>query len=229
MLCQLEAGVQCSARKKEVFKMQRYFVLTVVSILFGIAIFASGSSAKEWIIFDEELPQDTSTTGAIEVSKEKQFEGDACLKYTGNGLAWSGIVDLDFDLTGITYDDAFLEFYAVPAEAGVTLEIRILGLNGLPDMESRVHPQLTVTEYEQIKIPLRHFVNRATAKIPKTLDDFTGGNNIVTQLMIAGTAGPVYIDNVRIADTEEGEEQHSVLSLGKLATSWARLKSENCH
>ena len=71
----------------------------------------------------------------------------------------------------------------------------------------------------------RHFVNRATAKIPKILDDFTGGSNIVDQFMIVATGDvPVWIDNVCIADTEEGEE-HTVSPCGKLATSWAKLKA----
>ena len=205
--------------------MERRSILIAIAVLSCIAILASESSAEEWVIFGEQLPLDAQIMGTIEVSAKNQFEGDACLEYTGGGLSWAGIVELNFDLTGITYDDAFLEFYAAPAGAGVTLEIRLLGPNGAPDMGSRVHPQLTVTSYEQIRIPLRHFVNRATAKIPKTLEDFTDGSNIIDQFMIAATDGPVRIDNVRIADSEEGGEQHYVLPLGKLSTSWARLKA----
>jgi hypothetical protein len=204
--------------------MGKYLILAAVSIVLGAVIFASELSAREWVVFDEQIPQGVQTVGTIEVSKKGQFEGDACLQYTGAGLAWAGVTELDFDLTGISYDDAFLEFYAA-AQAGVTLEIRLLGPGGQPDMGSRVHPQLTGTEYEQIKIPLRHFVDRATAKIPRTLDAFTGGTSIVDQFMIAATDGPVRIDNVRIADTEERGEQHSVCPSGKLAISWAKLKS----
>jgi len=202
----------------------KYLILIAISISLVIAVPAFELSAKEWVIFDEQLLQAAQTTGGIEVSKDNQFEGDACLKYTGGGLAWAGVNGLNFDLTGVVYDDAFLEFYAA-ARAGVTLEIRLLGPNGSPDMGSRVHPQLTGTNYEQIRISLRHFVDRGTAKIPKTLEAFTGGTNIVSQFMIAATEGPVWIDNARISDTEEREEGRFVSPSGKLATSWAKLKS----
>jgi len=203
--------------------MQRYFVLASVLLIFIAS--ALESSAKEWIIFYEELAGDAQTAGNLEPSAKEQFEGDTCLKYTGAGLAWAGITGLNFNLEGIVYDDAFLEFYVIPDEAPVTLEIRLLGPDGAPDMGSRVHPQLEGLEYTQIKIPLRHFLNRATSKIPKSLDDFTNGSNIVDQFMIAATGDqPIWIDNMRIADTEEGEEQRSVSPSGKLATSWAKLK-----
>lgn len=204
--------------------MQRYLILVAASILLGVVIFAPRVSAKDWVIFEEELPQGIALQGTIETTEKDQFEGDAALKYTGAGLAWAGVTGLNLDLSGITYDDAFLEFYAT-AEVVVTLEIKLFGPGGGPVMISRVHPQLAGADYEQIKIPLRHFVDSATAKIPKSLEDFTGGTSIVDQFMIAAGDGPVWIDNVRIADEEEREEQRSVSPSGKLATSWAKLKS----
>jgi len=202
-------------------------MLTVVS--------AAPLAAKEWIIFDDEVLYGALTThdGGFEVSDENPYEGKECLarELVAGEWAWiTGIGEdnpMNLDITGIDFDEAFIEFYIDSGTVAIDyMELRLAGQGWIPDSDFIIGTNAS-EGYEQIKIPLKDFTVKQLGMKPKDLDDFTGGMGRIDIWSIGFSpagATTVYVDELRIADSDEPEQQ-AVKPKDKLTTSWAAIRS----
>jgi len=196
-----------------------------------VIVSAMPLAAKEFVIFDDELVCGTLTVhdGGFEISNEGAFEGKKCLsrELIAGEWAWiTGIEDMGLDLTGIEFDDAFIEFY-IDSENLVLdyVELRLGGQGWNPDCGAIIQTD-GADGYEQVKILLSDFEVQNLGEA-RDLDAFTGGTNKIYKWSIGfSPAGDttVRVDNLRIADSDEKEMQ-AVKPADKLTTSWAAVKS----
>jgi hypothetical protein len=192
--------------------------------------------AAQWVIFDEEVLYGGLTThdGGFEISDEGAYEGENCLarELVAGEWAWiTGIGEdnpMNLDLTGIDFDEAFIEFYIDSGEVDMTyIELRLAGQGWNPDCQTIIQTD-GVEGYEQIRVPLSEFIVKSLGMEADSLKAFTGGTNKVDTWSIGFSPGgdtTVRVDNLRIADSDE-PEQKAVEPGGKLTTSWAAVKSE---
>ena len=214
--------------------MKRFMVFCAifsVLVLFSVAPLA----AKSWYIFDDEVLYGSLSDhdGGFEVSKENPYAGDKCLarELLNGDWAWiTGIGESDpmnLDLTGIEFEDAFIEFYA--DSGGIALgyiELRLAGAGWSPDAQAVIQTDGAIG-YEQILVPLTEFMVKDLGNRADNLEDFTGGSNKVDIWSVGFSPGgdtTLYVDEVRIADLEDVEIR-AVKPEGKLATAWAAVKS----
>jgi hypothetical protein len=212
--------------------------LTVLwtAFLILLTFAAAPLMAAQWFIFDEELYYGGLTThdGGFEISDEGAYEGENCLarELVAGEWAWiTGIGEdqpMNLDLTGIEFDDAFIEFYIDSGEVALDyIELRLAGQGWSPDCQAIIQTD-GVEGYEQIRVPLNDFVVKSLGMEVDSLKAFTGGTNEVDTWSIGFSPGgdtTVRVDNLRIADSDE-PEQKAVKPGGKMTTSWAAVKSE---
>jgi len=209
--------------------------LMVLWTAFLILLVAPAASlmAAQWVIFDEELHYGNLTVhdGGFEISDEDAYEGTECLarELIVGEWAWiTGVENMGLDLTGIEFDDAFIEFYIDSGEVELTyIELRLAGQGWEPDCENYIQTD-GVEGYEQIRVSLSEFVVKSLGIEVDSLKAFTGGTNRIDRWSIGFSPGgdtTVRVDNLRIADSDE-PEQKAVEPGGKLTTSWAAVKSE---
>jgi len=210
-------------------------VLCIVLLMLLIAP-AAPLMAAQWVIFDEELHYGGLTThdGGFEISDEGAYEGTECLarELVAGEWAWiTGIGEdqpMNLDLTGIEFDDAFIEFYIDSGEVALGyIELRLAGQGWNPDCQAIIQTD-GIEGYEQIRVLLSEFVVKSLGLEVDSLKAFTGGSNKVDTWSIGFSPGgdtTVRVDNLRIADSDE-LEQKAVEPGGKLTTSWAAVKSE---
>jgi hypothetical protein len=199
------------------------FALVIVS--------AMPLAAKEFVIFDDELVYGNLTVhdGGFEISNDGAFEGKKCLsrELIAGEWAWiTGIENMGLDLTGIEFDDAFIEFYIDSEDLVLDyIELRLAGQGWNPDCGTVIQTD-GADGYEQIRILLSDFEVKDLGEA-QDLDDFTGGTNKIDRWSIGfSPAGDttVRVDNLRIADSDE-QEMQAVKPTEKLTTSWAAVKS----
>ena len=208
---------------------------TFWAIIFVLATAAVPLAAKEWIIFDDEVRYGALTThsGGFEVSGDEPFEGTKCLarELVAGEWAWiTGIGEdspMGLDITGIDFDEAFIEFYIDSGDTVMDyIEMRLAGQGWNPDCEFVVQTD-GAKGYEQIKVPLKEFTVKSLGGEAKDLDAFTGGTGKIDTWSLGfspTTDFTLYIDAIRIADSDEHEQQ-VVEPEAKLTTSWAAVKS----
>jgi len=207
-----------------------------ITFLILLIVTAVPLMAAQWVIFDEELLYGGLTThdGGFEISDEGAYEGENCLarELVAGEWAWiTGIGEdqpMNLDLTGIEFDDAFIEFYIDSGEVPLGyIEMRLAGQGWNPDCQAIIQTD-GIEGYEQIRVLLSEFVVKSLGLEVDSLKAFTGGSNKVDTWSIGFSPGgdtTVRVDNLRIADSDE-LEQKAVEPGGKLTTSWATVKSE---
>ncbi len=207
-----------------------------VAFLILLVVPVAPLMAAEWIIFDEELHYGGLTThdGGFEISDEDAYEGENCLarELVAGEWAWiTGIGEdqpMNLDLTGIEFEDAFIEFYIDSGSVAIDyIELRLAGQGWDPDCQTIIRTD-GVDGYEQIRILLTEFNVKQLGVSVDDLDDFTGDTNEIDTWSIGFSPGgdtTVRVDNLRIADSDE-PEQKAVEPGGKLTTSWAAVKSD---
>jgi len=141
--------------------MKKEVVFWVVLLSLAIAS-TMPLAAKEFVIFDDELlfGMFTAHDGGFEIGDEEPFEGKKCMsrELIAGEWAWiTGIENMQLDLTGIEFDDAFLEFYIDSGDTALDyIELRVGGAGWNPDSQEIIITD-AVEGYEQIKIPLKDF------------------------------------------------------------------------
>jgi hypothetical protein len=135
---------------------------------------------------------------------------------------------MDLDITGIDFDEAFIEFYIDSGEVVLDyIELRLAGRGWNPDAQFIIQTD-GVEGYEQIKVPLSKFTVKQLGMEAKNLDAFTGGTGKIDTWSIGFSLNDdttVYVDELRIADSDEPEQGKAVEPEGKLTASWAAIKS----
>ena len=213
--------------------MKKLAVLCTISFML-IIVSTAPLVAANFVIFDDELLYGNLTVhdGGFEISNENPHEGNKCLsrELIAGEWAWiTGIENMGLDLTGIDFDEAFIEFYI--DSGSVTLgyiELRLAGQGWSPDCQAIIQTD-GAEGYEQIRIPLSKFTVKALGAEAKDLDAFTGGTNKVDRWSIGFSPGgdtTVRVDGLRIADSDEPEQGRAVEPAGKLIISWAAAKSD---
>jgi len=207
-----------------------FCMILSVLMLFLVAPLA----AKDWYIFDDEVLHGSLSDhdGGFEVSKDNPYAGDKCLarELKSGDWAWiTGIGESDpmnLDLTGIIFEDAFIEFYADSGKVAFGyIELRLAGAGWSPDAQAVIQTD-GAEGYEQILVPLTEFMVKDLGNRAEDLEDFTGGTNKIDIWSLGFSPGgdtTLYVDEVRIADLEE--DLKAVKPEGKLATAWAAVKS----
>lgn len=207
---------------------------TILSILVLISVAPVGAS--EWFIFDDEVLHGALSDhdGGFEVTDDNPYAGDACLaRELANGdWAWiTGIgesVPMNLDITGIEFDDAFIEFFIDSGEIPIGyIELRLAGAGWAPDAQVDIQTD-AVEGYEQIRIPLTEFFVKQLGMSADDLDEFTGGSGMIDIWSLGFSPGgdfTLYVDEIRIADSDEPDPRQAVKPEGKLATLWAAVKS----
>jgi hypothetical protein len=212
-------------------------VTTSCTIFLMLAVVSAAPlMAEEWIIFDDEVQCGALTThdGGFEVSDENPYEGKKCLarELVAGEWAWiTGIGEdnpMSLDITGIDFDEAFIEFYIDSGKVVLAyIELRLAGQGWNPDCQAIIQTD-GAEGYEQVRIPLKDFEVKNLGAKAKDLDDFTGGTGKIDTWSI-GFSPPadttVYVDELRIADSDEPEMKRAVEPNGKLTTLWASVKS----
>jgi len=208
------------------------YIIFSVLVLFLVAPLA----AKDWYIFDDEVLHGSLSNhdGTFVVSKDNPYAGEKCLarELASGDWAWiTGIGESDpmnLDLTGIVFEDAFIEFYADSGTVAIGyMELRLAGVSWMPADAQAIVQTDGVEGYEQILVPFTEFTVKGLERAAEDLDEFTGGTNKVDIWSVGFSPGgntTLYVDEVRIADLE-GTEIRSVKPEGKLATTWAVVKS----
>ena len=215
--------------------MKELTALWIASLIL-LTFAATPLMAAQWVIFDEEVHYGGLTThdGGFEISDEGAYEGENCLarELVAGEWAWiTGIGEdqpMNLDLTGIEFEDAFIEFYIDSGEVPLTyIELRLAGVGWDPDCQAIIQTD-GVEGYEQIRVLLSEFVVKSLGLEVDSLKAFTGGTNKIDTWSIGFSPGgdtTVRVDNLRIADSDE-PIQKAVEPGGKLTTSWAAVKSE---
>ena len=198
-------------------KIKSLTITLIVAMAFSTTIALAG----EWVIFKEELPagaslDDLHADSKFIISSENPYAGANDLKrdIASGTWAWiTGISGLNLDLTGILYDEAYLEFYI---DSGATaigyMELKIGGPNWDPTNQVTIQTDGAVG-YEQIKVMLTDFA--------PDLATFTGGTNSIDRWSVGfGAESDLYVDEVIITDGVEA----AVSAKHKLASAWGKLK-----
>jgi hypothetical protein len=192
--------------------------------------------AAEWVIFDEEVlyGELSAHDGGFEVSSDEPYEGKECLsrELIAGEWAWiTGIgegVPMNLDITGIDFDEAFIEFYIDSGTLAIGyMELRLAGAGWNPDCQITIETD-AVEGYEQIRIPLSEFTVKHLGMPADDLDEFTGGTSKIDIWSLGFSPDgdtTVRVDNLRIADSDEPEPGRAVESKGKMTTLWAAVKS----
>ena len=208
-----------------------FCVILSVLVLFLVAPLV----AKDWYIFDDEVLHGTISNhdGCFVVSKENPYAGDKCLaRELANGeWAWITAIGesdpMNLDLTGIVFEDAFIEFYADSGKVALGyIELRLGGPSWMPDAQAVIQTD-GVEGYEQILVPLTEFMVKDLGARAEDLDDLTGGTSKISIWSLGFSPGgdtTLYVDEIRFADLEDTEIR-AVKPEGKLATAWAAVKS----
>ena len=207
---------------------------TILSILVLISVAPVGAS--EWFIFDDEVLHGALSDhdGGFEVSDDNPYAGDGCLarELVNGDWAWiTGIgegVPMNLDITGIEFDDAFIEFFIDSGEIPISyIELRLAGAGWNPDAQAVIQTD-AVEGYEQIRILLTEFHVKQLGMAADDLDEFTGSSGMIDIWSVGFSPGgdfTLYVDEIRIADSDEPDPQRAVKPEGKLATLWAAVKS----
>ncbi len=167
--------------------MKRMKRLIIFWAIFSMIVLISVAplAAKDWFIFDDEVLHGALSDhdGGFEVSKENPYAGDKCLARELKSGDWAWItaigesVPMNLDLTGIEFDDAFIEFYA---DSGTVpfgyIELRLGGAGWMPDAQAVIQTD-GVEGYEQILVPLTEFMVKDLGARAEDLKDLTGGSN----------------------------------------------------
>ena len=196
--------------------------LLAVTLMVVMAFSTTVVFAGEWAIFKEALPagallDELHADSQFTVSSENPYAGTNHLKrdFALGAWAWiTGISSLNLDLTGIVYEEAYIEFYI---DSGATaigyMELRIAGPAWDPDNGATIGTD-DVVGYEQIKIMLTDFA--------PDLDTFTGGTSSIDRWSVGfGAASDLYVDEIIITDGYLA----AVSPEHKLAGTWGKLKS----
>ena len=193
--------------------------LMAVMILSATTVFAG-----EWVIFSEELLpgaslEDLHADSRFIVSSDNPYAGTNHLKRdlaAAGGWAWiTGISGLNLDLTGIVYEDAYIQFYMDSGSVAIGyIELKIGGPGWTPTNQFNIATDGT-PGYEEIKVMLTDFT--------PDLDTFTGGTSSIDRWSVGfGAESDVLVDEVIISDGIGGA---AVSAKHKLASTWGRLKS----
>jgi hypothetical protein len=189
------------------------FTFTLIAVITLSTTVAFGG---EWIIFSDELlpGADLALRGDSQfvVSNSNPYQGANHLKRdfaTWGDWAWiTGIMSLNLDLSGIDFDNAYIEFYIDGGTNAIGyLELRLAGAAWDPDFQNT---SVTVDDqpgYELVKVMLKDFIGIGTSSgvSPTNLDEFTGGTGMIDRISWGfGAAGDLFIDEVRILDAAGG-------------------------
>lgn len=192
--------------------------LMAVMVLSTTTVFAG-----EWVIFSEELLPGASleelhADSRFIISSDSPYAGSNHLKRELSAGSWAwitGISSLNLDLTGIVYEEAYIEFYI---DSGATaigyIELKIAGPDWNPNNQITIQTDGD-PGYEQIKAMLTDFA--------PDLGTFTGGTSSIDRWSIGfGAESDVLVDEVIISDGIGGT---AVSAKHKLASTWGKLKS----
>jgi hypothetical protein len=187
------------------------FTFTLIA---AIALSTTVAFGGEWIIFSEELPlgADLALRGDSQfvVSDSDPYQGANHLKRdfaTWGDWGWiTGIMSLNLDLSGIDFDNAYIEFYIDGGTNAIGyLELRLAGPAWDPDFQNT---SVTVDDqpgYELFKVMLKDFTRTGGGASPTNLDEFTGGTGMIDRISWGfGAAGDLFVDEVRILDAAGG-------------------------
>ena len=141
----------------------------------------------------------------------------------GGGAWLTGISSMDLDLSGINFDNAFVEFYIDSGTIAIGyMELRIAGPEWDPDNAAEIVVD-DVPGYEKISIMLKDFNGKQLGGNPTNMDEFTGGTGKISRWSVGfGAEGDLFIDEIRISDGEPS----AVSAEHKLAVTWGKLKSK---
>jgi len=189
------------------------FTFTLIA---AIALSTTVAFGGEWIIFSDELPPGADLALRVDsqfvVSDSDPYQGANHLKRdfaTWGDWAWiTGVMSLNLDLSGIDFDNAYLEFYIDGGTNAIGyLELRLGGAAWDPDFQNT---SVTVDDqpgYELVKVMLKDFIGIGTSSgvSPTSLDEFTGGTGMIDRISWGfGAAGDLFVDEVRILDAAGG-------------------------
>ncbi len=205
--------------------------LLVSALIIVIALSSTTAFAAEAVIFSEELPpgallDELRADSLFTVTSENPHAGANHLKrdIALGGWAWiTGISSMDLDLSGINFDNAFVEFYIDSGAIAIDyMELRISGPGWEPDNTAEIVVD-GVPGYERISIMLKDFNGKQLGGSPTNMDEFTGGTGKIDRWSVGfGAEGDLFIDEIRISDGEPS----AVSAERKLAVTWAKLKSK---
>lgn len=191
--------------------------LMAVMVLSTTTVFAG-----EWVIFSEELLpgaslEDLHADSQFIVSSDNPYAGANHLKRdlaAAGGWAWiTGISGLNLDLTGIVYEDAYIQFYIDSGSVAIGyIELKIGGPGWTPTNQFNIATDGT-PGYEEIKVMLTEFA--------PDLATFTGGTSIDRWSVGFGAESDLFVDEIIITDGIEA----AVSAKHKLASTWGKLKS----
>jgi hypothetical protein len=189
------------------------FTFTLIAI---IALSTTVVFGGEWIIFSEELPPGADLAlradSQFVVSDSDPYQGANHLKRdfaTWGDWAWiTGMMNLNLDLSGIDFDNAYIEFYIDGGTNAIGyLELRLAGPAWDPDFQNT---SVTVDDqpgYELFKVMLKDFtgIGSSSGVSPTNLDEFTGGSGMIDRISWGfGATGDLFVDEVRILDAPGG-------------------------
>ncbi len=207
--------------------------LRVFTLIAVTALSATLASADDWVIFSEELLPGASLTdlhgdSQFVIASDNPYAGSNHLKRELDAGAWSwvtGISGLGLDLTGIDFQEAFIEFYIDSGSVAIDyIELRIAGPGWDPDNQTTIQTD-DAPGYEVITAMLKEFNGKQLGRSPNDLSEFTGGTGVVDRWSIGfspGAATVVVVDEVLISD---GKELAAVDAEHKLTCTWGKLKS----
>jgi hypothetical protein len=189
------------------------FTFTLIA---AIALSTTVAFGGEWIIFREEVPPGADLAlradSQFVVSDSDPYQGANHLKRdfaTWGDWAWiTGMMNLNLDLSGIDFDNAYIEFYIDGGTNAIGyLELRLAGPAWDPDFQNT---SVTVDDqpgYELFKVMLKDFTGIGTSSgvSPTNLDEFTGGTGMIDRISWGfGATGDLFVDEVRILDAPGG-------------------------
>jgi len=195
--------------------------LLAITLIIVMAFSTTITFAGEWVIFKEELPagaslEDLHGDSRFIVSSDNPYAGANHLKreLASGSWAWiTGISGLDLDLTGIVYEEAYIEFYIDSGATAVGyMELKLGGPGWTPTNQFNIATD-GAPGYEQIKVMLTDFA--------PDLATLTGGVNIDRWSVGFGAASDLYVDEIIITDGYLA----AVSPKHKLAGTWGKLKS----
>lgn len=189
--------------------------------------------AGEWFIFGDELPAGASlelrADSMFEIGNSNPFKGTSNLEREMEAGAWAwitGIMDLGLDITGINFDEAYVEFYIDSGSVPIDyVELRVAGPGWAPDNSYEGAVVDNVPGYEKITVMLKDFNGKQLGHAPTSLAEFTGGTNIVDRWSLGFSppeATTMYVDEIVISDGVAA----AVSAGSKLSITWGNLKAK---
>jgi len=207
--------------------------LLALTLIIVVTLSPTIALAGEWFIFGDELPAGASlelrADSMFEIGNSNPFKGTSNLEREMEAGAWAwitGIMDLGLDITGINFDEAYVEFYIDSGSVPIDyVELRVSGPGWEPDNSYEGAVVDNVPGYEKISVMLKDFNGKQLGHTPTSLAEFTGGTNIVDRWSLGFSppeATTMFVDEIVISDGVAA----AVSAGSKLSITWGSLKAK---